>query len=132
MRKYKLSDTVKLYHVSWYPHNGEVFKPRVPQNIAGEEDNKTKRVCVSTSVVGALRAIMCDDVTGFYYLHQPVDVGRKKICDHIYKPTVDDVPDVIETREKWILCPVKMIDIGYVVVSNGHIQKIVKFEEKMV
>ena len=131
MRKYRLTDTVNLYHVSYYPHDGEVFKPRVPQNIAGEEDNKVKRVCVSTSVVGALRAICCEDVTGFYYLHKPVSVGKKKIEDHIYKPTVDDVPDVIETREKWILCPVKMVDIGYVVVSNGRIQKIVKFVEKM-
>ena len=117
MRKYELSNTANLYHVSKVQHDGEIFKPRVPKFKLYAEDNKIKRICVSTSVVGALRAITCEDVPGVYRIHKPVNVGKKKISDYLYKPTKDEVPDVIETREKWILCPVRMVDIGYVVVS---------------
>lgn len=130
MRKYIISDTVKLYHVSRDSHDGEVFKPRVPDNRIEYEDDKVKRVCVSTSVIGALRGIACDDASGDYILHTPVNAGRKKISDYIYKPTVNELPDVIETREKWILCPVKMVECGCVKIRNGKIAEILRKNER--
>ena len=120
MRKYNISDTVKLYHVSQESHDGDIFRPRVPENRLEYEDEKVRRVCVSTSVIGALRGIACDDVDGDYKIYMPVGIGWE-ISDFIYKPTVNELPDVIETREKWILCPVKMVECERVQIRRGKL-----------
>jgi hypothetical protein len=115
MRKYKLTNTVKLYHISIDPHTeDEIFTPRIPDNFASGEDVTTPRVCVSTSIRGCMRAIEMDGTFDCAWIYVPVEFGGNKIADNIYKPTVDEVPDVVETREKWITCPVKMKCVGFV------------------
>ena len=113
----------KLYHLSEFNHNGEVFKPRVPETFwssywgCPEEDVRTKRVCFSKTISGAFLAI---DFKGKYktlYLHVPEnidDIPERKII----VPTKEQVPDAEFTREIWIKHPVKMkciakIQIGY-------------------
>jgi hypothetical protein len=112
MRKYKLSNTVRLFHIcKEFNPKGIKRYPRVPENIIiGMEDDKTKRVCVSTSIFGCINSIGYKDGDAFW-VYEPVDY--EKIADHIYQPTVKEVPDVTETREKWITCPVKMKCVGY-------------------
>ena len=121
MRKYKLTNTVKLYHVSIDPHcPDEVFMPRIPDNAACYEDVEVPRVCVSTSIRGCLRAIEMDGTYDCAWIYVPVEFDGNRIADNIYKPTVDEVPDVVETREKWITCPVKMKCIGIVETRGTH------------
>lgn len=117
MRKYKLSNTANLYHLSIDRHDDAIFEPRIPDNRAGFEDNTIPRICVSTSIRGCLKALCMDGTHCSAYIYTPIEYNRNKIADNLYKPTIYEVPDVIETREKWITCPVKMHCIGVVTVE---------------
>lgn len=106
------------YHVSSYNHDGETFKPRVPDNTMYGENVTKRRVCFSTSITGCLNAInvaeylpYCDDM---YYVHVPLGYHGR-----IVKPTKNDVPDVKYTREKWFVNKVKMKCIGKIKVHNS-------------
>ncbi len=114
MRRYKLTDTVKLYHLSVDRLGDEVFYPRVPNDRLEFEDDTIPRICVSTSVRGCIKGLGMDETHHHVFLYTPVEYKGKKIKDHIFKPTVDEVPDVVKTREKWITCPVKMKYLGVV------------------
>lgn len=102
---------MNYYHISSDNRNGEKFKPRVPDCRMDEEDGKTKRVCFSTSIIGCLSAINVQSyfnaIDKTFYVHVPINYKGK-----IHKPTKKEVPDVIETREKWFLNSVKMKCIG--------------------
>ena len=102
MRKYNLTDTIKLYHISVNRLGDEVFYPRVPNERAQFEDDTIPRICVSTSVRGCIKGLGIDGTHHHVFLYTPVEYKGKKIKGHIFKPTVDEVPDVVETREKWI------------------------------
>jgi len=111
----------KLYHLSVSNHNGEVFSPRVPESIWWDkgEDNKKKRICFSTSMSGAFRAINFDGYEEELYIHIPENL--EKVNKHCWKPSVDEVEDVDFTGEKWVTCKVNMKCIGKAVFSykNG-------------
>lgn len=103
-----------LYHVSLDNHDGEVFSPRVPESltyyaISNEyEDGKSKRVCFSTTLSGAYRAIQFnDDEWLTLFVHVPYN---KKIKFH--RPTEEQVFDVGFTNEVWVQRRVKMKCIG--------------------
>ena len=106
---------MNYYHISAYNQNNKIFKPRIPALRLDSEDGRTKRVCFSTSIKGCLCAINveeylpCDD--GVYYVHVPKNYRGKT-----HKPTVEEVPDVKQTREKWILNNVKLKCIGKIKV----------------
>ena len=118
MRRYKLTNTVKLYHLSVDRFRDKVFSPRIPKNRVQFENGSIPRICVSTSVRGCLKGLGIDGMTVQAFLYTPVEYNGNKIEDYIYKPTVDEVPDVVETREKWITCPVKMKYLGVVEVIS--------------
>ena len=98
-----------LYHLSDKNHNGEVFVPRVPPSIARDENPSIERVCFSTTMTGAFKAIsQCyDEHVLKLYVHVPVSMPR-----HIVRPDEYDVYDVDSTKEKWVLDNVKMKCIG--------------------
>ena len=98
-----------LYHLSDKNHNGEVFVPRVPSSIAPDENPDVERVCFSTTMTGAFKAIsQCYyDHMLKLYVHIPESMPR-----HIVKPDEYDVYDVDSTKEKWVLDNVKMKCIG--------------------
>lgn len=113
MRKYRLKETTNLYHVSVDRHYGDIFIPRVPENRAIGEDETTPRICVSTSIQGGIRGACLDAYDCFVFIYKPVECGEGLISDNIFVPDADEVPDVYQTKEKWITCPVKMICVGY-------------------
>lgn len=91
---------MKVYHVSNLKQSTIKLSPRIPDNFMtrnGYEDAKTKRVCVSISVDGALKA-MSMNLKGkelhVYSAHVPEA--------EMYKPTTQEVPDVNITGERWI------------------------------
>lgn len=103
-----------LYHLSESNHEGEVFIPRVPLSTAyalnGEivEDVDSKRVCFSTTISGAYRAIQFNSGKWLeLYVHVPY---RKNI--KFYRPTEDEVYDCKFTNEVWVRRKVKMKCIG--------------------
>jgi hypothetical protein len=113
---------MNYYHISDINQNRRKFRPRVPKDRLPEEDGKTKRVCFSTSINGCIYAIGFDEIFFMfskfhdytYYVHIPLDYSG-----NIYKPTVKEVPDVRETREKWFLDTVKLKCIGKIKIYQS-------------
>jgi hypothetical protein len=91
----------KLYFVS-ESDNLKILYPRIPNNFmtkCGAEESKTKRVCVSTSVEGCLRALSRNlkDAKLFVY-------SVENTFDSVIKrPSKKEVPDSGITEERWIL-----------------------------
>ena len=113
MRKQKKK--VRLYHLSEENHDGEIFKPRVPESISDDpeyEDQKTKRVCFASSMAGAFRAISIGCVERFY-VHVPVNIETIIKKGKLFKPSEYEVYDVYETGEYWVKCQVKLKCIGF-------------------
>lgn len=113
----------KLYHISDKNHNGEVFKPRVPNNIIiGDygceklEDRKTKRICFSKTISGAFLGINFDGTYEELYVHVPENIDSIPE-NKIVIPTDNQVWDAEFTREVWVKSPVKMKCIGKVLIG---------------
>lgn len=99
---------MKLYHVSMdWTQTPKLFIPRIPESRAYDEDDVTERICLSTTIAGALSAIA----------NKPIETCTwKKIT--VYELETDDyidsmdlymsgkVNDAILTHECWYLKPV--------------------------
>ena len=96
------------------------------------ENWRAKRVCVSTSIDGALTALLSSDSEAFgkhLFVHVPDDMcaleSKKK---KIFIPTSKMLPDVDATGERWIKCPVKMRCIGEIEVITVDADADVSYE----
>ena len=134
MRRYNLKPGVKLYHVSDTRYREDkVFRPRIPGCIVEcdlDEDSRTKRVCVSTSISGCIKAICCENFRNTdFYVYEPYTDEKtgSRIEDNIYKPSEEEVPDVWSTREKWITCCCKM-KLVKVIRPVGYVHGYVKYK----
>lgn len=101
-----------------------VIQPRVPDNYLtknGYEDNKTPRVCFSTSVSKALRGLSMN-LTGcrlhVYVPDGPITQNKSPYGYKCVIPTKDQVPDIELTDERWILTPVVLCRIGIIEVKG--------------
>lgn len=104
--------------------NETVISPRIPDNYMtqnGYEDNKTPRVCFSTSISKALRALS-QKCTGMeLYVYTPDKPCGRNTSPYQYKcvtPTKEQVPDVDITEERWILTPVVLYKVGKIRVTG--------------
>lgn len=108
----------KFYFISQHGDwNESVIQPRVPSNFMtknGYEENKTPRVCFSTSIDGCLRALSQNVNGKEFYVYNP-EISSKHT---VYKPTQKEVPDVKVTNEHWILQPVTLYCIGKIRVTG--------------
>lgn len=106
-RLYRIEEgAIQMVHVSFDQVDNLV--PRIPeQRVEGniEEDRETKRICVSTSVLGGLRGIpqaagvlSCMDQLGL-----PKIVHAYYLTGKTYYPTKKQVPDRDWTYEHWLL-----------------------------
>lgn len=93
--------------------------PRIPRNPIDEfEDTTTPRVCFSSTIAGAYRAVQqwggyCD-----MYVYEPLNIDKIVEDGNLIKCTKEMVCDVDITNEYWITCPVRLrlinkIRIGY-------------------
>lgn len=101
----KIKEKRSFFFLSDKNMTNKILIPRVPDNgytRKGLEDNTTNRVCVSTTIQGAISGIAGNtDKTGMRaFVHEI-------ISDKWVKPTKDQVPDAHITNEYWILEPVK-------------------------
>ena len=127
----------KLIHLSEENHNGEWFKPRVPDSIyqsfgfnsKDNEDDITRRVCFSGSITGAFYAINFDGKREKLYVHIPENIDDVVKRGKLYKPTIEQVFDVNYTDEYWVKCKVKMKCIGY--ISIGYTPSVIENRPKV-
>lgn len=117
--KKKKDDKLNLFFVSEHgDYNETILQPKIPNNYMtqnGFEDNKTPRVCFSTSIDGCLIALSQNITNKEFYVYQPV--GKHKVI----VPTEKQVPDVKITKERWICEPVELTCIGKIkaIDENG-------------
>ena len=95
---------MKLYHLSDKNHDNETFIPRqLPKWRAMEGENwRAKRICVSTSIDGALTALLSSDSEPFgkhLFVHVPEDTALLESKNKIFTPSRDKLPDVEVTGE---------------------------------
>lgn len=104
-----------LFHLSIINLNNKTLQPKIPNNFLtknGYEDNKTKRVCLSKTIDGALIA-MSQNLSGMdLYVHKPAREIK------IITPTEAEVPDCNLTGEVWCTRPVKLICVGKIHIDG--------------
>lgn len=111
----------KLFHLSENNLHGKYLSPRVPQNYMtkhGYEENKTPRVCFSTSIQGALIAMSSNLLGKTFFVHEPWDY---KGLDIVTNETIVKnklVPDAHLTKETWVLKPVKLRLVKIITVTD--------------
>lgn len=94
------TSTKRYYHVSFEKSENIKLIPRVPDNFLtrnGYEDNTTKRVCLSTSIEGCLKA-MSQNLKGKRLYVYSVELYENDVI----VPTIDRVPDAKITGEVWV------------------------------
>lgn len=121
---------MKLYHVSHKDLGKKyTFTPRIPTGGAINEDTTTRRVSAAESVYYCyLGREGIKDLTRYtsndykWILNRsPCVVYEFNVSDNdIYIPTVQEVCDVLITKEYWILTPVVGVRIGYVSNEDLH------------
>ena len=123
MRKRKIkgkicrNTNIKLYHLSETNHNKRIFKPRIPSSAAGDcgENTTIARICFSSSMSGAYRAIEFDECRGWsypLYVHIPESIDNAIQNKNVIIPHKDLVFDVHYTNEHWVREKVKLKCIG--------------------
>ena len=118
MRKIKgkicKNKSIHLYHISEDNHNGKIFKPRIPASTLDEENRSISRICFSTSMSGAFRAIgFWDGGWSYpYYVHVPENINKSVIKNKVIIPCEDLVPDQKLTNEYWVRDKIKLKCIG--------------------
>ena len=96
-------------------HNGKTFRPRLPYSRCDDpeqEDQKTRRVCFSSSMSGAFRAINDCFYRETLYVHVPINIDEIIKNGNLVKPSENEVFDVYNTGEYWVRQNVKLKCIG--------------------
>jgi len=108
-----------LYHISLHNLDGEVLKPRIPDNFMvrqGYEDSTTKRVSFCKSIDGCLMALS-QDIKGLeFYVHEPANYDDIDI-QYIGKV---QVPDSEVTGEVWVTNNCKLKTIAKIRVGKAQ------------
>lgn len=113
----------KLYHLSELNLDGVELKPRPPSKDRAMEceDTHSKRICVSTSIMGALQGIGYNDydcIGKTLYVHEPENLEWLFEHDKVYKPNINQVPDSNVTCEFWLKAKSKMKLIGKIMITD--------------
>lgn len=88
-------------------NDGKVLYPRIPKNFLvdnGYEDDKTPRICFSTSIDKALTALSSNLKGKELFVYKPINIDDK----YIIRPTIEQVPDSGITDEVWYTKTVKV------------------------
>lgn len=102
---------MRYFFISRRSHDNKILKPRIPKNRMPSEDDKTPRICVSTSIAGCLAAVQGLKEGNTVYIHTCTS-------EAIIQPTNDQVPDIFFTGEVWITESVEMELIGKIKITK--------------
>lgn len=114
---------MKFFHLSETNHNGEIFRPRVPNSVMTDEqcrpieDTRTKRICFSKTITGAFYSINFNGGYQTLYVHVPENIDEIVSKGKVVIPTEKQVYDGDYCDEVWVRCPVKMKCIGKVSIG---------------
>lgn len=114
---------VPLYHLSEENLDNNILSPRpMDRDRVMEGENwKTPRICVSTSIDGAVSALV-DSMSmpnGLeLYVHTIVNAKDLFKRHKVYKPSLKQVPDADCTEEHWLKDKAKLKCIGKIII--GH------------
>lgn len=102
------------YHISEDPNLPTTISPRVPKTAYNYEPKK-RRICVSSSILGCIRARYSHSS----YRNSKLYLYRVYNTSPVLKPTIKQVNDVPLTNERWILTRSRVELIGEIVKSYG-------------
>lgn len=128
MKSAKIPSSKKLYHLSETNLDGNILHPRVPNNYMtnnGYEENKTPRVCFSTSIEGSLIGMSANLKGKTFYVHELISYNNLKIKEN--KDILNMVPDANLTKETWVLNPVKVKCVSKIKVTDSN-DKVLKYK----
>ena len=105
-----------LYHLSKTNLDGvEVFpRPLDKERVMEGEAWRPKRICVSSSIDGALASLDAP-YNENYFVHIPENLESLFAKKKVYKPSLKQVPDSELTGEYWLKAPCKMVCIGEII-----------------
>ena len=112
-----------LYHLSEENHDGKVFEPRPMDKwrVMETENWKTPRICVASSIDGAVSALV-DSMSCFtgvkLWVHVPSNLDELFKANKVYKPSLRQVPDAEVTGEYWLKAPAQMTTIGQIEIVD--------------
>ena len=106
-----------------------IFYPHIPENMMGNEDKTIPRICVCPTITGCVDSInltfglamneennrLLNEKWKEYPLYLYEAVVK---VDHLYQPTLHDVPDVWRTGELWILEPQQFVKVSNLVLRK--------------
>lgn len=99
--------TIYLYHISKINlGNVVVLSPKVPEDIASNEDSTTKRVCACLTIPACIRASEVLFAQPHAWLDDGIEVWIYEAdvpVENIVQPDVSKVPDVWFTGELWVI-----------------------------
>ena len=112
-----------LYHLSEKDLNGQTLHPRKMEKdrVMEGEDWRSKRICVSTSIDGALSSLASCMTCPFgekFYVHTLTNLDELFMHDKVYKPSKKQVPDAEATGEHWLKAPATLECIGKVEIID--------------
>ena len=113
----------ELYHLSMDNHDNEQFlpKPMTSDTVMEGENWRSKRICVSGTIDGALSSIATSLRNPFgqeYYVHRVSNSLELFNKGAVYQPTQNQVPDAPLTGELWLKKPASMQCIGKVMITD--------------
>ena len=123
--KHHFTEQFPLYHLSEKNYDGQTFSPRSmdKDRVMEGENWKTKRICVSKSIDGAISAL-CDSMSMPYglqlYVHIPINLDDLFLRNKVYQPSTKQVPDAVVTDEFWLKDDTIWKCIGKIEV--GHVR----------
>lgn len=122
-----------VYHLTTkYELQKLTRKPRIPTTRAYNEDAITSRVCCAPDIEGCLLALQFEfpeeGNPDFKYSNLYRHYIYRTDIESFYQPSSQEVPDVEDTLEIWILEPVTFDYIGAIDIDA---QGAYRFVEKM-
>ena len=125
LKKQHFDKPFPLYHLSESSHDGETFVPRPmdKERVMEGENWRAKRICVSSSIDGALSALVDSismPVGMILHVHEILNLDDLFRRGKVYRPSILQVPDCETTNEYWLRDKAVLKCIGAIEV--GHIK----------
>lgn len=121
---------MKFYHVDLCRKEIiNLFKPRIPSHTLDDENTDIPRICVSSSIEGALGSVpwggrnMCNK--GEYMIFRVYEFDSSKIdLNSVITPKElvknGYVPDALCYDEHWIMTPIKPDKVYYIIIESFY------------
>ena len=117
-----------LYFVTQKDFNNDfiILNPRIPKTIGDDEEAITPRICMSTSILGAMSSICKNLNYGCKTFIYKLEISNDEMNDdtYIHYPTENEVPDAFYTGEVWVLKSVQLKLFKTLKITNINIHDV--------